>query len=389
MSKTQRIYYIHTGVWPTPSPSIVFVTGTAFGLAAHAPVTLIVRNGSDSDTNSIFRSLSDTELPENLDIVRIGDAKKPAGATRFFREAARHIAKAAAQGSVKAVITRNLGFLPRLRNIQKRHGIPCLFETHDFYGDLAFRSDLTRSLSLRRKQLLERFFLPKMDGLLCLTDPQAALFRNCYPDTAATVAPTGLFHAGRGNRDRDKQFCYTGSFDPHKGISTVLTALSHTADHEIRLLIIGGRTDHEKSEFMHFADMLGVADRVRIVTWVHHSDIYHLMDSCIAGLAPLRDTPFNRSITSPLKLLDYLSRSLPVIASDLPSIRFYIEDGKHGCLAPPDNPEALADVFDRFVAQKGFETMSPAVEQHAKSFLWTERGAKILQFISDIEHNRS
>lgn len=385
MNEKSRIYYVHTGLWPTPSPSIVFVTGTAWGLAAHAPVSLIVRNGTDDDTDTVFHSLTGMEQPENLDIVRIGDSNKPAGNTRFFREAARLIGEAAARYEIRAVITRNIGFLPWLNRIKKRCNIPCLFETHDFYGDLVLRSDLNRSISLLKKHWFERFFLPRMDGLLCLTEPQAALFRERYPDTSAIVAPTGLFKTGRSDRNRDKQFCYIGSFDPHKGISTVLEALAHTADHEIKLLIVGGRTGHEKSEFMHFADILGVANRVHIVTWVHHSDIYHLMDSCIAGLAPLRDTPFNRSITSPLKLLDYLSRSLPVIASDLPSTRFYIEDGKHGYLVPPDNPESLAEVFDRFVAQDGFAAMSPAVEEHARTFLWTKRGDTILRFIYDIE----
>jgi len=118
---------------------------------------------------------------------------------------------------------------------------------------------------------------------------------------------------------------------------------------------------------------------------VHRSDIDFLIDTCIGGLVPLSDTPFNRFVTSPLKILDYFARSLPVIASDLPPIREYVEHEKHGLLFKPDDPESLANALDHYVACNGFEVMSPVVEKHAVRFLWTNRGSTLVKFIHGIQ----
>jgi hypothetical protein len=53
------------------------------------------------------------------------------------------------------------------------------------------------------------------------------------------------------------------------------------------------------------------------------------------GLAPLLDTPFNRS-KSPLKAMDYAAMGLAVLASDTPVYRGSIADGPAGQLVAND-----------------------------------------------------
>ncbi len=377
----KKVIYVHTCIWPTPSPSTVFVTGTAYGLAHHTPTILIVRNESAVPTAEIFHSITGLEKPENLEIIRVGTSEKTPGHSKFFREASRQIGLMAKKGGIRAVITRSIGFLPYLAYIRWRYGLPCFFETHDFYGDLSLRPDLKKTPGILKKHWFEKRFLPRLNGIICLTETQAGFFRSLYPSVPCTVAPTGLFNIRRRDTERDKQVCYIGSLDAHKGLGTVLSALTQTADRDIKLLVIGGKTEHENRELMDLAKLLGVGDRVRVVTWVHHSDIGHLTDTCIAGLVPLRNTPFNSHFTSPLKILDYFAHSLPVIASDLPPVREYIEDGKHGFLFEPDNPESLANALDRYIGGNNYETMSLEVQKHAEKFLWTERGGKIMELI--------
>jgi len=380
----QRILYIHTGAWPSPSPSIVFVTGTVFGLAHHNPEELIIRNNSSAPTKEIFHEITGEDMPERCEIIRIGEGDSPQGHSRFYRKAARHVGRCAKRGEVRAVITRSIGFLPYLAYIRKRYKIPCFFETHDFYSDLSLRTDLKKNARIRKNNWYEKLFLPRLDGIICLTDTQAELFRRFYSSTPVTVAKTGLMKVERNDKPREKRICYIGSLDAHKGLGTILTALRQTVDKDVRLHVIGGKHEHEMREFKDLAQLVGVGNRVNISGWVHHSDIWHMMDRCIAGIVPLSDTPFNRYITSPLKILDCLSRSLPVIASDLPPVREYIEDGIHGVLFSPDNPENLAETIDRYVAVNMFDCMSKAIEPYAQRFLWTQRAGKIVEFINGL-----
>ena len=87
----KKVIYVHTCIWPTPSPSTVFVTGTAYGIAHHTPTILIVRNESAIPTAEIFHSITGLEKPENLEIIRISTSEKTPGHSKFFREASRQI----------------------------------------------------------------------------------------------------------------------------------------------------------------------------------------------------------------------------------------------------------------------------------------------------------
>lgn len=382
----QAVIYVHTGEWPSPSPSIVFVTGTVWGLAHGAQTRLFVRNGSNAPTDEVFRSLTGKGKPDTLEIVRVGYSGKAPSHGAFFRECVKRIGESAKKDTVKAVITRSVGFLPYLFYLKKRYGIPVYLETHDFFTDLSFRTDLKKNLHIRRNSIYERTLIPRLNGLICLTECQHTLYRSFYPDIPIGVAHTGLFDVTRSESRREKQICYVGSLDTHKGVGTVIAALAETVDKDIGALIIGGKNEHEIRQFMKVASLVGVGDRVTITGWIPHSDVGFMMDRCIAGIVPLSDTPFNRLITSPLKILDCFSRSLPVIGSDLPTVREYIEPGKHGILFEPDNTESLAEAIDRFAGTELAGSMSHQVESHAKSFLYTERAEKIITFLDATCH---
>jgi glycosyltransferase involved in cell wall biosynthesis len=321
------------------------------------------------------------ELPESLRFHRAGFGGATPGHTRFFLETVSILEKLARKDSVRAVITRNIGFLPYLAYIRKRYRIPCFFETHDFFGDLAFRPDIGRSLNNRRKSFIERHALPHMDGIISLTAPQRDVFSKYYPSLPTVIAPTGLYDVVRAETHHERSLCYTGSLDPHKGLGLVMTALSRCKDSDIGLRIIGGKTEQECHRTNEMARNMGIGERVQVTPWVRHAEIGHLLDHYSAGIVPLRDTPFNRHLTSPLKILDCFSRCLPIIAADLPSIRAYVEPEHHGLLFVPDNPDSLAKTIDRFFSEGWFEPCSRSIEKDAPHLHWAVRGKQVLDFI--------
>jgi glycosyltransferase involved in cell wall biosynthesis len=86
----------------------------------------------------------------------------------------------------------------------------------------------------------------------------------------------------------------------------------------------------------------------------------------------------------PNALLEALAAGLPCIASDLPSTRGIVEDGRSGLLVPPGDPAALAKALGRLLAdpdlrrelgRRGREHVEPwASSRIMESYLETYRG---------------
>lgn len=77
----------------------------------------------------------------------------------------------------------------------------------------------------------------------------------------------------------------------------------------------------------------GVLSQAEIGPWLMTSDI---------GLVPLQPVPkFYKNI--PTKMFDYMACGLPIIGSDLPPIRRYVDESKAGLLATPDDPHSFAE----------------------------------------------
>ena len=102
------------------------------------------------------------------------------------------------------------------------------------------------------------------------------------------------------------------------------------------------------------------------------------------GVLPLKDTFFNRYLTSPLKLFDFFSYGIPVIASDLPTSRELIDEGRTGIFFEPDNPLDLARKIDMLFSDRSLRyAMGEQVYEKAQTLLWENRARKIEKIIEE------
>lgn len=147
-------------------------------------------------------------------------------------------------------------------------------------------------------------------------------------------------------RDSDPAYvCYVGVIAPIRGIHQMVHAMEFV-EAVVRLKVAGYHS-HESLRTLLAAqpgwskvDELGFLDR---------DGLGAVLGAATAGIVTLQPVA-NYLDAYPIKLFEYMSAGIPVIASDFPLWRSIVEGSKCGICVDPTNPEAIAAAIDFLVA---------------------------------------
>ncbi len=101
------------------------------------------------------------------------------------------------------------------------------------------------------------------------------------------------------------------------------------------------------------------------------------------GVVPNRARPaISARYTSPLKVFEAMAVGLPLVASDLPSLREILTHGEDGWLVEPDDPQALAEGIRTLVADAGLRArLGKALAARASEHTWDARAARLIAWM--------
>ena len=170
---------------------------------------------------------------------------------------------------------------------------------------------------------------------------------------------------------------YAGSFGLYewKGVDVAREAARHAP--EVAWLFVGGSLDE--------CDALkrGAAANVYTLPRVHRKDIPNLISAADVLLLPnKRGDAASERDTSPMKLFEYMASGVPVVASDVPSLREVVND-RNAFLVVPNDPILLAEKVRHVLANSGeASTRAASARADVKNYTWDKRAEGILQFLS-------
>jgi len=177
---------------------------------------------------------------------------------------------------------------------------------------------------------------------------------------------------------------YAGQLYPWKGVDVLIDAVAGVPG--TRLVVLGGlagERDHER-----------VRARVRERGLEHRTELLGTVPQ--AGVAAelarasVVAVPFLRSLmterhTSPLKAFEAMAAGRPIVASDLPSSREVLEDGRDALLVPPGDAEALAAALRRLLEDRALaERLARVAWERAPRYSWDARAQALLGFLGEL-----
>ncbi len=372
-----KIAYVHNGFWPSQSPCFIFTTMTALALAEHTEKTyFFIRKNSSKSPSEVISKNFGLSLPPNLNIYPISTSRILKAHKFYYEKIYKTLKELKRKKELDAVFSRNTTFLPYLIKLKKNLGLPVYFESHDFFADLSIRDDVDKKR--KREMRLEKKYLDQLTGLICLHRTQKEVYQKYFPDLKIFIARTGLIPTTGEYSVSKKYLGYIGSLDKHKGVVQIFkaAALSKTKP---PILIVGGKSIDEIDQFRSYAKKYYLPEKVTISGWVDKIKMKSYLAEIKVGILPLEDTFFNRYLTSPLKLFDFYSYNIPVIAPDFPTLRELIPSGKSGLFYDSHKISEMAAAIDKlFSDQDLYFTIKNYINNYKKGLAWSKRAAILI-----------
>lgn len=373
--------------FPSAMPSTVFSFHNALGFAENGVATsFICRTPPEGDPVSPWEYFGIPQ-DERLSIVQLSAALgKLRSNDVFYARALKYVRGLDGPMSRTAVVTRDPGFLPYLVILRRWFGCRVFYQSHNFYLSTRGRGEMNR-VHRRRFMLNERYCLNRLHGVMALQTPHACLYRARLSVRVGVCWP-GLHRLGPV-RDRVHSWrtvAYVGSFQPMKGVETAVKVFSRAARPGWRLRLLGGRNQMEIDYARGLVSSAGLEDRADITGWLPYGSLKEELEKVSIGLLLLEDNFYNRFLTAPSKLFDYMANGIPTVASALPSLTDFITSGKEGLLCQPGDIEAAAAALGALMEKPELiEAMSAAAVQRAGDLLWRDRAGVMLEFMEDID----
>jgi glycosyltransferase involved in cell wall biosynthesis len=83
---------------------------------------------------------------------------------------------------------------------------------------------------------------------------------------------------------------------------------------------------------------------------------------------------------SPLKIFEYMAAGVPILATDLPSLREVLRHDANAWLVPPGDPAALAAGIEVLASQpERHRRLAATALQDVQQYTWQRRAAAILE----------
>jgi glycosyltransferase involved in cell wall biosynthesis len=200
--------------------------------------------------------------------------------------------------------------------------------------------------------------MARFDHLIVHTDQGR---RRVLPYAAAGVSRIahGLLHdgphgppTGESRAAGERVLLMFGQIKPYKGVDVLIRAVADLpaiirARCRVRVV---GKPYMDTAPLIALAHHLGVADRVEFrFDFVPDEELARLFAEAAAVVFPYRE------IEASGVLMAAIAHAKPVIASRLGAFAELLEDGRHGFLVPPDDPEALAGAIARLVSDPALQ----------------------------------
>ncbi len=204
--------------------------------------------------------------------------------------------------------------------------------------------------TLEKIRQVEKRCWNEADSIVCPSD----VIKNCLIDLGAesnkiNVIRNGAHKPGIGpmllpDDQPDNYLIYFGAVQPWQGVETIFKTLKYLKDFsDLKVVLCVSGSKPRLKYLRKLAERMEVSDRLIWKYKISQEELMPWIMGARISLAPLVEC--SRNLVQgccPMKIIESMALSVPVIASDIPVVRELVEHSKTGWLVRPDRPAELA-----------------------------------------------
>ncbi len=344
--------------------------------------------------------LPPSEVRDGVQVTRFVYEPRPQRLTslperyRDLRKAARGLADRAERERPDLIVPHDLEVLAAGIRSARSRDVPVVYDSHeDWPAMVGETSRLEGILST----LLERRLCRKVSAVVTPSELVAERFRgwgvraevlhNSPYRADVEPLPTEVdIRSRRESMGLQGAFIvgYIGRLAPHRGLELTIDALAGLPD-DVRFVVVGG-PESEAERLRKLAADRGVGKRVTFTGLVPRSEVVRYtatFDVCVVLPPPLSR---NYLTTLPNKAYDYMAAGVPILTSDLPSLRQTLVEEAGCAVAVPPQVEAVRTALADLRARRDLrsELGRRGREAFLERYAWDIQETKWLRLLREV-----
>ncbi len=261
-----------------------------------------------------------------------------------------------------------------------------VYDSHELWLDrprLRKRSRLNRFIVHR----IESFFIHHTDANIIAGESSSKALSERYnigPPIVIMNVPyyhpferSTVFRDKLGISAEERIILYMGKISWGRGIESGIQSLKHLS--QVSCVVFGSGLDSYVAELKVFIEDKGLADRVYFFGEVPFDEVTRHAMSADIGLVLHQNIGLNYYYVSPNKLFECMAAGLPVVGSNFPDLKKYIEGYNLGVTCDPESPKDIAEAIDYILSDETrYNEMRKNALEAAKVFNWENESKKLV-----------
>jgi glycosyltransferase involved in cell wall biosynthesis len=176
---------------------------------------------------------------------------------------------------------------------------------------------------------------------------------------------------------------YSGGMTRARGVHTAIDAMMQLPQAHLGLVCVPHNDTWFVRQLRQQVEGLGLGDRVHFVNPVGPGQVVDYLRGIDVGLIPGLSYP-SHEMSLPNKLFEYLHAGVPVVSSDLSSLREFLDETGAGVTFPAEDVDALVAAVRAVLAEHERYAAAASDPQMLRRYSWSEQARELRRLYGEL-----